>query len=97
MKITAYNLHGSAPFSRALVALHAQLYRVQGADAVMKSNRRTLACEESASLRGPQLDSLYLLINDPDLINDLATRRSVVIPSEHCAFCNATRDLLFAP
>jgi hypothetical protein len=38
VKITAYNLHGSAPFSRALVALHAQLYRVQGADAVMKSN-----------------------------------------------------------
>ena len=36
MKITAYIPHSSAPFSRDLVALHAQLYRVQGADAVMK-------------------------------------------------------------
>src|SRR5437879_13685766 len=38
MKITAYNLHRSAPSSRALVAHHAKSTRVQGADLVMKSN-----------------------------------------------------------
>src|SRR5207253_5732131 len=37
MKITAYNLHRSAPSSRALVAHHAKSTRVQGADLVMKS------------------------------------------------------------
>src|SRR2546430_14579012 len=38
LKITAYNLHRSAPSSRALVAHHAKSTRVQGADLVMKSN-----------------------------------------------------------
>src|SRR5438309_5284610 len=40
-KITAYNLHRSAPSSRALVAHHAKSTRVQGADLVMKSNGGT--------------------------------------------------------
>src|SRR5260370_385832 len=37
VKITSYNLHCSAPSSRALVAHHAKSTRVLGADAVMKS------------------------------------------------------------
>src|SRR5262249_32974256 len=38
MKITSYNLHCSAPSSRALVAHHAKSTRVPGADLLMKSN-----------------------------------------------------------
>src|SRR5260370_5514804 len=48
VKITSYNLHCSAPASRALVAHHAKSTRVLGADAVMKSS----AARKSAPSRG---------------------------------------------
>src|SRR5438105_4205976 len=52
MKITTYNLHGSAPSSRALVALHAQLYRDSGAEAVMKSTGATRFFRRTPFVRG---------------------------------------------
>src|SRR5262249_61444698 len=58
VKICSYNDHCSAPFSRALVGLHHQIYSGVGADIVMESISPTIAISPTTPT------TLMLLVRD---------------------------------